>query len=538
MSGLLQEWVSEQAEQRAACTAVVMRDERLSYERLETLANQLARLLNDAGCQRGDRVGLLLPKSPMAIAAIIAVLKAGCIYVPLDPACPAPRLVHMLDSAEPRCVLATKAAMPLLDRLWALEPARPTVVGWLDPGSQGGEHFAPAFCLDDLAGCAAEPPECRAGPDDIAYILFTSGSTGVPKGVPITHASVRHFVDWATRYFGMGPGDRISGHPPLHFDLSVFDIFGTFAAGAQLHLVPPELNLIPHRLADFITTSELTQWFSVPSVLTYMARFDAVPSDGFPALRRLLWCGEVLPTPVLIHLMQRLPGVQFTNLYGPTEATIASSYHTVLECPEDPAANIPIGAACAGEQLLILDESLRPVPRGTPGDLYIRGVGLSPGYWRDPEKTRATFIAWSDGTGPADRIYRTGDVARFDDHGLAHFLGRADSQVKSRGYRIELGEIENRLHAVSLLRDSAVVAVRTDGFEGVTLCCAYVPVPDGSVTPSTLRKELLQTLPSYMLPSRWLAVDGLPKNPNGKVDRRSLEDVFRTPPDEDARHDA
>src|SRR5438128_520463 len=192
---------------------------------------------------------------------------------------------------------------------------------------------------------------------------------------------------WATRYFGTAPTDRISGHPPLHFDLSTFDVFGTFAAGAELHLVPPEVNLLPNALAEFIRTSELTQWFSVPSLLSYLAKFDVVQFNDFPTLRRLLWCGEVFPTPALRYWMARLPHVTFTNRYGPTEATIASSYYTVPSCPEDDRAAIPIGSPCAGEELLVLNERLERVPPGEVGDLYIRGVGLSPGYWRVPETT-------------------------------------------------------------------------------------------------------------------------------------------------------
>ena len=230
-------------------------------------------------------------------------------------------------------------------------------------------------------------------PDDAAHILFTSGSTGDPKGVVITHANVIHFVEWAVRYFGMAESDRVSCHPPLHFDLATFDIFGAFAAGAKLHLVPPELSLLPNKLADFIRDSELTQWFSVPSVLNYMAKFDVVRQNDFPALRRLLWCGEVFPTPALSYWMKRLPRVSFTNLYGPTEATIASSYYKVPNCPADNTQAIPIGTACDGEELLVLDGSLRPVPQGEVGDLYIGGVGLSPGYWRDPAKTAAAFVA-------------------------------------------------------------------------------------------------------------------------------------------------
>ena len=361
---------------------------------------------------------------------------------------------------------------------------------------------------------------------DPAHILFTSGSTGTPKGVVIPHRNVIHFVEWATRYFGTAPTDRISGHPPLHFDLSTFDVFGAFAAGAELHLVPPEINLLPNALAEFIRTSELTQWFSVPSLLSYLAKFDVVQFNDFPTLRRLLWCGEVIPTPALRYWMARLPHVTFTNLYGPTETTIASSYYRVPRCPEDDRASIPIGTPCDGEELLVLSETLQPVPPGEVGELYIRGVGLSPGYWRDPERTRAAFLPNPFASDPADRIYRTGDLAKIEDDGLVYFLGRADSQIKSRGYRIELGEIETALNALRYLRECAVVAIPTEGFEGTAICCAYVPHPGVPITPAALRSELSKVLPGPMLPSRWMAFEWLPRNANGKYDRRQLQEAF------------
>ena len=527
VSPLLQHWVTEQADRRATSTALVMQDEQLTYEQLEKRTNQLARALKDWGCQRGDRVCLLMPKSPSAIVAILGILKADCIYVPLDLASPVPRLTHMIASAEPRCILAMGPAASLLDGLWAAAgPPRSIAVGWMGSEKVAGRHFTPDFSREECDGYAPKPLDYLNGPHDTAYILFTSGSTGIPKGVPITHSNVAHFVRWATRYFAISPSDRISGHPPLHFDLSVFDIFGAFAAGAQLHLVPPDLNLLPNRLAHFISASELTQWFSVPSLLTYMAKFDAVPPTGFPTLKRLLWCGEVLPTPVLMYWMKRLPVARFTNLYGPTEATIASSYYTVPKCPEDPTTPIPIGGACEGEELLVLDEQLRPVKSGEAGNLYIRGVGLSPGYWRDSERTRTAFLPNPNSPDPSDRIYRTGDLAKLGDDGLVYFLGRTDSQIKSRGYRIELGEIEACLHALPRLKESAVVAINTGGFEGATICCAYAPAPGAGLTPADLRKELAQNLPSYMLPSRWMALDVLPKNANGKIDRRQLKQDF------------
>jgi len=257
-----------------------------------------------------------------------------------------------------------------------------------------------------------------------------------------------------------------------------------------------------------------------------MAKFEAVRIGDFPTLRRLLWCGEVFPTPSLMHWMRRLPHVKFTNLYGPTEATIASSYYTVPTCPDDEKAAIPIGTACEGEELLVLDERLQPVPHGQVGDLYLRGVGLSPGYWRDPDKTEAVFLRNPHSSDPSDRIYRTGDLAHIGSDGLVYFLGRADSQLKCRGYRIELGEIETALNAIADVRESAVVALSSDGFEGASICCAYVPAPGATITPVTLRKALSTVLPNYMLPSRWLVFERLPTNANGKIDRRQLREAF------------
>jgi acyl-coenzyme A synthetase/AMP-(fatty) acid ligase len=296
------------------------------------------------------------------------------------------------------------------------------------------------------------------------------------------------------------------------------------AVGGELHLVPRELNLLPNNLTEFIRRSELTQWYSVPPVLNYLAKFDAVRFNDCPALRRVLWAGDVLPTPALIYWMQRLPHASFTNLYGPTETAISSSYYTVPECPTDPQASIPIGQACAGEQLLVVDESLRPLPPGETGDLYIGGAGVALGYWRDPERTAAAFI--SDPRHPSQRIYKTGDLARIGDDGLVYFLGRSDYQIKSRGYRIELGEIEAAMNAVPGVLECAVVAVGTGGFEGLAICCAYVPEAGAHPTPTAIRRELSRRVPAYMLPNRWRAFDRFPKNASGKIDRRRLKDVF------------
>ncbi len=528
MTRLLQEWVGLQAEQRPDARAVVFARDALTYGGLEDFANRLARLLKAAGCKRGDRVGLFLPKSIPAIVGILGTLKADCVYVPIDTQSPPTRVARMLEVGGSRLVLATGPTGRLLNEVLSIGGLRESVrVGWMEGGRSADYGFEPEFCWDDLAAVSGRPLDSQNTSDDPAHILFTSGSTGIPKGVMITHTSVIHFVRWAIGYFGTSPSDRISCHPPLHFDLSTFDIFGTFAAGAQLHLVPRELNLLPHRLADFIRDSELTQWFSVPSALTHVAKLDVVRFNDFPTLKRLLWCGETFPTPALIYWMKRLPHVSFTNLYGPTEATIASSYYRVPRCPEHERAPIPIGQACDGEELLVLDDELRPVAPGVIGHLYIRGVGLSPGYWNDPEKTKAVFLRNPHSSDPNDRIYKTGDLAKIGEDGFLYLIGRADSQIKSRGYRIELGEIEAALNAIHGVRECAVVALSTDGFEGTAICCAYVPAPGIEISPRTLRRKLAEMLPPYMIPTRWMVLESMPQNANGKINRPKLKEQFQ-----------
>jgi len=522
----LQDWVARQAEGRPDAPAIVFGPERVSYGALEQVSNQLARALIARGCRRGDRVALLVPKSPRAIAAMLGVLKADCAYTPVDLRNPPARVERVLEALQPRVVVATGAARELLAALHRDHRLGRAAIAWLE-AEVCDLPFPVAFTLADVGRSEATPVASRNGDDDLAHILFTSGSTGVPKGVTITHANVRHFVEWAVRYFGMGPDDRVSGHSPLHFDLSTFDVYGAFAAGATLYPVAPELNLLPHKVAELIRQAELTQWFSVPSILLHMAQCDAVRPNDFPALRRLLWCGEAFPTRGLIHWMTRLPHVTFTNLYGPTEATIASSYYRVPACPTSDREAVPIGTGCEGEELLVLDERLDPVPRGGIGDLYIRGVGLSPGYWCDPEKTRAAFVP--NPHDPSDRLYRTGDLARVDEQGRIVLVGRADSQIKIRGYRIELGEIEAALHALDALCESAVVPVATDGFGEPALACVYVPHRGAEVAPAALRQRLAELLPPYMLPTRWKRLERLPLNPNGKVDRRALRDLLAAP---------
>ncbi len=488
-------------------TAVVERGQSVTYCVLADRVLRRACALRTAGLRDGDRVALLTPKTTPAVEAIYAVLCAGGIYVPLDPQSPPARLAKILRSSEPAFAWVT-----------------PELAGKL---TDAGMPQSRLLRIDE--GPSAAPLDEIAAPADdaVAHLLYTSGSTGDPKGVAITHHNVQSFLAWAVPHFRLGPGERRSCHPPLHFDLSTLDLHGTLSAGGELHLVPADALLHAGQLAEFIRTHRLTQWFSVPSALVWLHRFDAVRAGDFPELRELSWCGEVLPTPTLQWLMQRLPHARFTNLYGPTEATIASTYHELTEAPRDPAAAIPIGIPCPREQAWIVDDELRELPADGTGELCLGGDGLSPGYWRDPERTAQAFPTWTDARGEVHRIYRTGDLARRDAAGLLWFAGRRDAQIKSRGYRIELGEIEAALHAQDAVAEAAVVALPTSGFEGMAICCAYRSRPGEELPPAKLRAALAQRLPPWMLPGHWLPLTELPANQNGKVDRVRLRELFR-----------
>lgn len=528
MRRLLQHWITDQAMHRPDALAVAKEEKSVNYAGLEKLSNQIAHVLRECGCKRGDRVGFLMPKTPEAIISVIGILKADCIYVPLDLDSPVQRLTKIIKKCQPRVILTFGDVQDKLADLFSEDFKHSDIfIGTLDTGDSLGNRMNPVFSLDDIRNASEGLPDYKNTSEDTAHILFTSGSTGEPKGVVTSHANVISFIRWAKTYFGIQSTDRLSNHPPLHFDMSSLDIYGAFSAGAQLHLVPSEYNLIPNKISDFIRDREITQWFSVPSVLNYMSKFDAVRQNDFPSLKRLIWCGEVFPTPALRYWMKRLPDVSFTNLYGPTETTVASTYYTVPKIPDSNDAEIPIGKPCAGESIYILDKQLNPVPDGEVGDLYISGVGVSKGYWKDEKKTNEVF-RFNPYAIDGDRIfYKTGDLARFGEDGLCYFHGRVDNQIKSRGYRIELGEIENAVNSLQLTIECAVVSYPTEGFEGHTICCAYVPLENNGVNAATLENQLSELLPGYMIPHNWESYSVLPKNKNGKVDRSEIKKRFQ-----------
>jgi amino acid adenylation domain-containing protein len=516
------DYLAGSAELHPDRVAVVDGERSVTYAELDERAGRLSGLLRARGVGRGERVGLYLDKSLEAVVGIYAILRAGAAYVPLDPAAPPQRLAGIAANAGLRILITGREKAELWPEL--LEHGAPAEL-LVALNASDGEVEAPpgaeVLTGDALAVHGPEPVEGR-DPEDTAYILYTSGSTGVPKGVMLSHANATSFVDWAAAEFDVTADDRLSSHAPLHFDLSVLDLYVAAKTGASLALVPGQLSLFPSELARWIRDTGITVWYSVPSILTLLVLRGKLSETQLPRLRTILFAGEVFPTKYLHALMQALPHVRFANLFGPTETNVCTWYE-VPRWEDEPPLSIPIGKPACGDETFAVLEDGSLAPDGEVGELYVRGPSVMQGYWADAERTAATLLPDWRGDGldrPAPyRTYRTGDLVQLDANGDWIFLGRRDAQIKSRGYRIELGDIEAALS----LHPSVVE-------------CAVVPIPDEVVTNRikayvVVREEVSQEdlvafvcerLPRYMAPELVEYRDALPRSSTGKVDRRAL----------------
>jgi amino acid adenylation domain-containing protein len=480
-------------ESQAALTpelpAVVQGSRTLTYQELNREANRLADYLRKQGIGPESLVGIALQRSPETIVAILAVWKAGGAYLPLDPEYPRARLEHMIKDAQPAIMLADSASLATL------------------PGGA-----ARVLCLDaaitkqELEKCGASDHELSLSIDHAAYVIYTSGSTGIPKGVVVTHRGLASLASTQFQRLDLAPGCRVLQFASLNFDASFWEILMAFSSGATLVLTNDEREGVS--LYNLLVSQRVSHALLPIPVLRSLDAFGRLP------LRVLMNGGEALTTDLIARWS---PGLKMINAYGPTESTVCATISNSLTGVDNPT----IGSPIVNTRVYILDGSLEPAPVGVPGELYIAGEGLARGYLNRPSLTSSRFVADSYGKIAGSRMYRTGDLARWRKDGTLEFLGRTDEQVKVRGFRIELGEIETVLRSQPEIADAAVVVRENQSF--TKQIAAYLVPSNGSIPDSVmLRQRLSERLPVYMLPAVFIAVEALPRNPNGKLNRRML----------------
>jgi len=499
-------------------TAITSGDTEMSYRELEAAANRIAHLLATLGVHRGDRIGLYLEKSAESLACIYGVLKAGAAYVPLAPDGPPARLARILRHAEIRVLLSGLERAPQWSAL--TDPDSPVEYVVCVNGHADKAHGPFSASVLDQADLARQPdsrPAIGVDTNDLAYVLYTSGSTGVPKGVMLTHRNALSFVCWGVREFALTQGDRLSNHAPLHFDLTIFDLFAAAAVGAAVVIVPREVAMFPAELAAWVRANAISVWYSVPSAVNMLASRGGLEPGELRALRLILFAGEVFPMAQLRRAMAAFPDSEFYNLYGPTETNVCTFYHVPRPLAED-STSIPIGQPIDGVELHCITENGSTAEINERGDLWVSGPTVMRGYLGDPEHT-ARVLRPPGAARPDVIAYRTGDLAARDEQGLWHFFGRRDSQIKSRGYRIELGEIEANLSGHPSILECAVIAV-PDAEYGNRIN-AYV-VSREAISGPRLAAYLRKFLPRYMVPWSFDRMAALPRTSTGKVDYQVL----------------
>jgi amino acid adenylation domain-containing protein len=530
MAYLLQHLLRDSAAWRPHRAAVAWGSQSLTYDELDRHSNQVARVLLSHAVGPGDRVGILAPKSAAAVVAAFGVLKTGACYVPLDPKSPAERLSVIMRDSGIDVVVADQATVHQAAAMAGGVPRLRSVIvsgpHWA-PGDPRTAEAPPAGLVIVSWETVLKEPDAalgggRAIESDLAYILYTSGSTGTPKGVMISHRSALTFVEWAAACAGLTEQDRVCSPAPLHFDLSVFDVFATCRAGACMVVLPELTSMFPVRLAQWLQQERIAVWYSVPSVLTMLVSYSDLSAFDLSRLRTIIFAGEVFPAKHLARLMAELPRARYLNWYGPTETNVCTSFElTPAERAESPGP-APIGKACANTDVFAVTSEGRRVSRpGDTGELYVRGPALMRGYWDQPEKTRQVLVRNPFQPAYDEMAYRTGDIVTVDDKGNYVFLGRRDGMVKTRGYRVELGEVEAALYEHPAIREAVVLPV-PDELLGNRLRAVISAAGTDGLTRQEVLEHCRRRLPGYMVPDAVEFCDALPRTSTGKVDRAGL----------------
>ena len=491
-----------QVEQTPNAVAVVFEGKQLTYAELNSQANQLAHHLQQSGLRPGALVSICMERSIEQVVAILATLKAGGAYIPVDPAYPAQRIVHILTDSQANILLTQQKLIVQLPK-----------------------NQANVICLDqawpDIATQAISNPVAQVMPDHLAYVIYTSGSTGKPKGVAMSHRPLHNLIRWQRQRSRLPLEAKTLQFASFSFDVSFQELFTTWCAGGTLYLITEETRRDTSKLLKFITDASIERLFLPFIALQHLAEVAEIQGPIPTSLKEVITAGEQLQiTPYIESLFKKLADCVLDNQYGPSESHVVTAF-MLKGGPDSWPALPPIGRPIANAQVYILDQHLNSVPIGVPGELYLGGVALARGYLHRPDLTAEKFVADPFSPQPDARLYRTGDTARYLPDGNIEFLGRIDHQVKIRGFRVELGEIEATLSRHPAIQAVAVI-VREDTPGDKRLVAYLVLDPKTAPSTSELRSFLSEKLPDYMIPSAFVTLDRLPLTPSGKINRRAL----------------
>lgn len=495
-------------------TALYVEESFYNYEALAKKANSIAELLP---ADSSAFTGLFAHRSISAFAGVLGILKSGKGYIPLNPKFPARRIAAILEQSELNTIVAEFAfAEKLGEVLNFVNRPLNLVFPFTENLSQlhrklfEGHHLI--FQSQDAGAFQQKKPSEKS---PYAYMLFTSGSTGIPKGVPVKHEQVRAYVGNINKMFDFSPEDRFSNTFDLTFDLSVHDLFVTWSNGATLYCIPGKSLMAPAR---FIKQHELTCWFSVPSLANMMSRLRMLKKDAYPSLRYTLFCGEPLAESLALKWQQAAPGSRVVNIYGPTEATIGiTAYEIKGESLKSKNGIVSIGKPFSGNAVRIMDGNRREVKPTEPGELWLTGVQVTEGYWKQPAKTDEAFVFLG-----GKRYYKTGDLVQKDEDSEIYYLGRMDFQVKIQGYRVETQEIDFVIAESSSFENVVTLVFEDDYKNRKLVTCIAAAEPETSVK-EKIYDNCNAKLPDYMIPERILFFNTIPLNQNGKTDRNLLK---------------
>jgi len=485
----------------------------ITFHDLEILSNRIAHFIINSGIRKSEVIAILNNKTFTSYALMIACIKTGVIYTNLDPKSPVERFNKMLDVCRPKCLF--HAGNEHIDTIGRVKSAEISLIDYT------AEQFEA-----EINKQQGEMPRLNTDvtSSNPAYIMFTSGSTGFPKGVLISQGSLIHFINWSRETYNITTDDVLTNLNPMHFDNSVFDFYASLFNGASILPITEELTINPRKLLDALNVLNPTIWFSVPSMLVYVLNMRALKDGDLPTLRIVTFGGEGFPKNKLRELWEKWKNrVAFINVYGPTEGTCICSSYVVSENDLLNEELLPLGPIAPNFTAIVLDEMNHPMTDGGIGELCIGGPNLALGYYNNPTKTLEVFVDHPHIHSHSEKIYRTGDLVSYDKNmNVFLFRGRKDNQIKRMGYRIELEEIENAFNTLDYIEETAVIYVDNVNYKAKIIAC----IKSAEKHEQKIRDAISKHLPQYMLPDLIFHYDILPKNANGKIDRLALKERY------------